>query len=70
MEKRKNELLSTDGWNLTHLSTEIRNGLIGVGLINVEDRSGVLSLDKGKFIVFICFLFCLPFFFNPTLYSL
>lgn len=30
------------------MSTEIRNGLIGVGLINVEDRSGVLSLDKGK----------------------
>ncbi|KAI4901051.1 hypothetical protein NFI96_034329 [Prochilodus magdalenae] len=34
---------------------EIRNGLIGVGLINVEDRSGVLSLDKdynniGKFL--------------------
>uniref|UniRef100_A0AAR2KAH3 Protein strawberry notch homolog 1 n=1 Tax=Pygocentrus nattereri TaxID=42514 RepID=A0AAR2KAH3_PYGNA len=37
------------------ISTEIRNGLIGVGLINVEDRSGVLSLDKdynniGKFL--------------------
>ncbi|KAL0965763.1 hypothetical protein UPYG_G00285410 [Umbra pygmaea] len=34
---------------------EIRHGLIGVGLINVEDRSGVLSLDKdynnmGKFL--------------------
>uniref|UniRef100_A0A672P1S7 Protein strawberry notch homolog 1 n=1 Tax=Sinocyclocheilus grahami TaxID=75366 RepID=A0A672P1S7_SINGR len=34
---------------------EIRNGLIGVGLINVEDRSGVFSLDKdynniGKFL--------------------
>ncbi|KAK7121005.1 hypothetical protein R3I94_020848 [Phoxinus phoxinus] len=34
---------------------EIRNGLIGVGLINVEDRSGVLALDKdynniGKFL--------------------
>uniref|UniRef100_A0AAR2IRZ5 Protein strawberry notch homolog 1 n=1 Tax=Pygocentrus nattereri TaxID=42514 RepID=A0AAR2IRZ5_PYGNA len=34
---------------------KIRNGLIGVGLINVEDRSGVLSLDKdynniGKFL--------------------
>ncbi|XP_051972574.1 protein strawberry notch homolog 1-like [Xyrauchen texanus] len=34
---------------------EIRNGLIGVGLINMEDRSGVLSLDKdynniGKFL--------------------
>ncbi|XP_056592504.1 protein strawberry notch homolog 1 isoform X1 [Triplophysa dalaica] len=34
---------------------EIRNGLIGVGLINVEDRCGVLSLDKdynniGKFL--------------------
>uniref|UniRef100_A0A8C1KZG9 Protein strawberry notch homolog 1 n=1 Tax=Cyprinus carpio TaxID=7962 RepID=A0A8C1KZG9_CYPCA len=34
---------------------QIRNGLIGVGLINVEDRSGVLSLDKdynniGKFL--------------------
>lgn len=34
---------------------EIRNGLIGVGLINIEDRSGVLSLDKdynniGKFL--------------------
>ncbi|XP_063066402.1 protein strawberry notch homolog 1 isoform X2 [Engraulis encrasicolus] len=34
---------------------EIRNGLIGVGLINVEDRSGVLTLDKdynniGKFL--------------------
>ncbi|KAG2471348.1 SBNO1 protein, partial [Polypterus senegalus] len=25
---------------------EIRQGLIGVGLINVEDRSGILSLDK------------------------
>uniref|UniRef100_A0A673KIZ8 Protein strawberry notch homolog 1 n=1 Tax=Sinocyclocheilus rhinocerous TaxID=307959 RepID=A0A673KIZ8_9TELE len=37
------------------LFSEIRNGLIGVGLINVEDRSGVLSLDKdynniGKFL--------------------
>ncbi len=30
------------------LISEIRNGLIGVGLINVEDRSGVLSLDKGE----------------------
>ncbi|XP_038142896.1 protein strawberry notch homolog 1 isoform X2 [Cyprinodon tularosa] len=34
---------------------EIQNGLIGVGLINVEDRSGVLTLDKdynniGKFL--------------------
>ncbi|XP_048115887.1 protein strawberry notch homolog 1 isoform X1 [Alosa alosa] len=34
---------------------EIRNGLIGVGLINVEDRSGILTLDKdynniGKFL--------------------
>ncbi|XP_016366081.1 LOW QUALITY PROTEIN: protein strawberry notch homolog 1-like [Sinocyclocheilus rhinocerous] len=34
---------------------EIRNGLIGVGLINVEDRSGVLLLEKdynniGKFL--------------------
>uniref|UniRef100_A0A6Q2XMS9 Protein strawberry notch homolog 1 n=1 Tax=Esox lucius TaxID=8010 RepID=A0A6Q2XMS9_ESOLU len=34
---------------------EIRQGLIGVGLINVEDKSGVLSLDKdynniGKFL--------------------
>ncbi|XP_017292257.1 protein strawberry notch homolog 1 isoform X1 [Kryptolebias marmoratus] len=34
---------------------EIQSGLIGVGLINVEDRSGVLSLDKdynnmGKFL--------------------
>uniref|UniRef100_A0A671PJA9 Protein strawberry notch homolog 1 n=1 Tax=Sinocyclocheilus anshuiensis TaxID=1608454 RepID=A0A671PJA9_9TELE len=34
---------------------QIRNGLIGVGLINVEDRSGVLSLEKdynniGKFL--------------------
>ncbi|CAB1352204.1 unnamed protein product [Coregonus sp. 'balchen'] len=34
---------------------EIRHGLIGVGLINVEDRSGILSLDKdynniGKFL--------------------
>lgn len=37
------------------MSTEIRNGLIGVGLINVEDRSGVLSLDKGKFLYFIYF---------------
>uniref|UniRef100_A0A8C7ME22 Protein strawberry notch homolog 1 n=1 Tax=Oncorhynchus kisutch TaxID=8019 RepID=A0A8C7ME22_ONCKI len=26
----------------------IRHGLIGVGLINVEDRSGILSLDKGE----------------------
>uniref|UniRef100_A0A672L1W9 Protein strawberry notch homolog 1 n=1 Tax=Sinocyclocheilus grahami TaxID=75366 RepID=A0A672L1W9_SINGR len=26
---------------------EIRSGLIGVGLINVEDRSGVLLLEKG-----------------------
>uniref|UniRef100_A0A8C1DCR4 Protein strawberry notch homolog 1 n=1 Tax=Cyprinus carpio carpio TaxID=630221 RepID=A0A8C1DCR4_CYPCA len=38
----------------TH-NVKIRNGLIGVGLINVEDRSGVLSLDKdynniGKFL--------------------
>uniref|UniRef100_A0A8C1WFX6 Protein strawberry notch homolog 1 n=1 Tax=Cyprinus carpio TaxID=7962 RepID=A0A8C1WFX6_CYPCA len=38
----------------TH-TVKIRNGLIGVGLINVEDRSGVLSLDKdynniGKFL--------------------
>uniref|UniRef100_A0A674A7G1 Protein strawberry notch homolog 1 n=1 Tax=Salmo trutta TaxID=8032 RepID=A0A674A7G1_SALTR len=34
---------------------EIRHGLIGVGLINVEDQSGILSLDKdynniGKFL--------------------
>uniref|UniRef100_A0A3Q3WQI6 Protein strawberry notch homolog 1 n=1 Tax=Mola mola TaxID=94237 RepID=A0A3Q3WQI6_MOLML len=34
---------------------EIQSGLIGVGLINVEDRSGILSLDKdynniGKFL--------------------
>ncbi|KAJ8395629.1 hypothetical protein AAFF_G00031100 [Aldrovandia affinis] len=34
---------------------EIRHGLIGVGLINVEDRSGILTLDKdynniGKFL--------------------
>ncbi|XP_041079445.1 protein strawberry notch homolog 1-like isoform X2 [Polyodon spathula] len=34
---------------------EIRHGLIGVGLINVEDRSGILMLDKdynniGKFL--------------------
>lgn len=28
-------------------STEIQIGLVGVGLINVEDRSGTLSLDKG-----------------------
>ncbi|TKS84986.1 Protein strawberry notch -like protein 1 [Collichthys lucidus] len=28
---------------------EIQSGLIGVGLINVEDRSGTLSLDKGLF---------------------
>lgn len=28
---------------------EIQSGLIGVGLINVEDRSGTLSLDKGHF---------------------
>lgn len=38
------------------MSTEIRNGLIGVGLINVEDRSGVLSLDKGKSELFSFFL--------------
>uniref|UniRef100_A0A8C9W136 Protein strawberry notch homolog 1 n=1 Tax=Scleropages formosus TaxID=113540 RepID=A0A8C9W136_SCLFO len=36
-------------------SAEIRHGLIGVGLINVEDRSGILTLDKdynniGKFL--------------------
>uniref|UniRef100_A0A8C4GYZ6 Protein strawberry notch homolog 1 n=1 Tax=Dicentrarchus labrax TaxID=13489 RepID=A0A8C4GYZ6_DICLA len=36
-------------------SVEIQGGLIGVGLINVEDRSGTLSLDKdynniGKFL--------------------
>uniref|UniRef100_A0A673CEL9 Protein strawberry notch homolog 1 n=1 Tax=Sphaeramia orbicularis TaxID=375764 RepID=A0A673CEL9_9TELE len=36
-------------------SAEIQSGLIGVGLINVEDRSGALSLDKdynniGKFL--------------------
>lgn len=30
------------------LSSEIQSGLIGVGLINVEDRSGGLSLDKGE----------------------
>ncbi|KAG7480982.1 hypothetical protein MATL_G00061980 [Megalops atlanticus] len=34
---------------------EVRHGLIGVGLINVEDRSGILTLDKdhnniGKFL--------------------
>lgn len=27
--------------------TEIQDGLIGVGLINVEDISGAMSLDKG-----------------------
>lgn len=37
------------GNELVWMFAEIRNGLIGVGLINVEDRSGVLSLDKGKF---------------------
>lgn len=26
---------------------DVRLGLIGVGLINVEDRSGILTLDKG-----------------------
>uniref|UniRef100_A0A8C4GYE9 Protein strawberry notch homolog 1 n=1 Tax=Dicentrarchus labrax TaxID=13489 RepID=A0A8C4GYE9_DICLA len=31
---------------------EIQGGLIGVGLINVEDRSGTLSLDKGDFKLF------------------
>uniref|UniRef100_A0A2I3HV82 Protein strawberry notch homolog 1 n=1 Tax=Nomascus leucogenys TaxID=61853 RepID=A0A2I3HV82_NOMLE len=35
--------------------TDVRQGLIGVGLINVEDRSGILTLDKdynniGKFL--------------------
>ena len=30
--------------------SEIQSGLIGVGLINVEDRSGTLSLDKGEFL--------------------
>lgn len=34
---------------LFFFSVEIRSGLIGVGLINVEDRSGILSLDKGDF---------------------
>lgn len=33
---------------LFNFFSEIRNGLIGVGLINVEDRCGVLSLDKGN----------------------
>lgn len=28
-------------------SAEIQSGLIGVGLINVEDMSGILTLDKG-----------------------
>lgn len=28
--------------------TDVRQGLIGVGLINVEDRSGILTLDKGN----------------------
>lgn len=28
-------------------AAEIQSGLIGVGLISVEDRSGALSLDKG-----------------------
>lgn len=28
---------------------EIQGGLIGVGLINVEDRPGILTLDKGSF---------------------
>lgn len=27
---------------------EIQGGLIGVGLINVEDRPGILTLDKGN----------------------
>lgn len=27
---------------------EILHGLIGVGLIHVDDRSGILSLDKGE----------------------
>lgn len=40
---------SREPYNLPMLfCAEIRNGLIGVGLINVEDRSGVLSLDKGE----------------------
>lgn len=30
---------------------EIQSGLIGVGLINVEDTSGIVTLDKGTFFV-------------------
>ncbi|NXB97768.1 SBNO1 protein, partial [Orthonyx spaldingii] len=29
---------------------DVRQGLIGVGLINVEDRSGILTLDKGTWL--------------------
>ena len=29
-------------------SVEIQCGLIGVGLITLEERSGVMTLDKGK----------------------
>lgn len=29
---------------------DVRQGLIGVGLINVEDRSGILTLDKGTWV--------------------
>lgn len=32
---------------------DVRQGLIGVGLINVEDRSGILTLDKGKSMSFV-----------------
>ena len=32
---------------------DVRQGLIGVGLINVEDRSGILTLDKGNNMSFI-----------------
>lgn len=41
-------LFAAGSLNFSSSSAEIQGGLIGVGLINMEDRSGVLSLDKGS----------------------
>ncbi|KAM4707846.1 protein strawberry notch homolog 1 isoform 2-T2 [Discoglossus pictus] len=48
-------LVSPPGDYLGDFFKDVRQGLIGVGLINVEDRSGILTLDKdynniGKFL--------------------
>uniref|UniRef100_A0A8C7PVK1 Protein strawberry notch homolog 1 n=1 Tax=Oncorhynchus mykiss TaxID=8022 RepID=A0A8C7PVK1_ONCMY len=53
-DRRATETRDLSRFNFDN-KVKIRHGLIGVGLINVEDRSGILSLDKdynniGKFL--------------------